>query len=134
MPHVSRIKLNQKIEKDLIDIFDLVLTKLSKKENVNSFLLALLTPTERLMLAKRLGIIMLLKEGFSESEISQTLHVTRVTVSRMQLFLEARGQGYELALRILQNEKLAKDLKVMLYKLAAYTARAAGGRVKPTIF
>lgn len=134
MPHVSRNKLDQKIEKQLTDTLDIVLTNLSKQDEVKGFLLSLLTPTERIMLAKRLTIIILLNEGFSESEIADTLHVTRVTVSRMQLFYEARGEGYAPALKILQNEKIVQELKTAFIKVLRYSVRAAGGRVKPGIF
>ncbi len=130
MPHVSRNRLDRKLEKQLIDTLDLVVSKLTKREEVKVFLLSLLTPTERIMLAKRLAIIILTKEGLSETQISQTLHVTRVTVSRMQLFLEARGEGYEFALKILDNEKTVEEAKSLLLKLASYAARAAGGRIK----
>lgn len=134
MPHVSRNKLNPQVEDDLTDTLDLILSKLTQKESVKDFLLALLTPTERIMLAKRLAIIILLKENVPHSQIAQTLHVTRITVSRMELFLEARGKGYEAAFEILKHEKTLKELKSMLLKLVAYTVRAAGGRVKPGIF
>lgn len=129
MPQVSRIKLDDKIERDLLGTLNIVLMKISKSEDIDQFLLALMTPTERLMLAKRLGIIILLREGLPDSRIAQTLHVTRITVSRMQLFLEARGEGYEVAMKILQNEKLAAELKANLKKLASYAVRAAGGRI-----
>lgn len=134
MPHISRIKLNKKLEQELIETLELVLIKLTRAEEMKGFLLSLLTPTERLMLAKRLAIIILLKEKLPESHIADALHVTRGTVARMQLFLEARGQGYEVAMHVLQNEKLMQDLKEVLIKLAGYTIRAAGGRVKPGIF
>ena len=114
MPHVSRIQLKKTLENQLINTLDLLLTKLSKKDDVKKFLLSLLTPTERLMLAKRLTIIILLKEGLTESEIAKKIHVTRVTVSRLQLFLEARGEGYEIAMKILQNEKIMQELKMLL--------------------
>ena len=129
MPHVSRIKLEQKVEKDLIKTLEFVLTKLTKEEEMNGFLLSLMTPTERLMIAKRLAMTVLLKEKMPDSHISATLNVTRGTVSRMQLFLEARGQGYDYALRKLQNEKIMQEFKGVLIKLAAYTVRAAGGRI-----
>ena len=134
MPHVSRYRLSKKTETYIVDTLDLVLSKLTEQQTTTNFLLALLTPTERVMLAKRFAIIILLEEGFSESHISQTLHVTRVTVSRMQLFMEARGQGFSPAFQIIKHEKHLQELKNLLINLAAYTARAAGGRVKPTIF
>lgn len=133
MPHVSKNKLNKNVEANLVYTLELVLAKLTKEEEIKGFLLSLLTPTERLMLAKRLTMIILLKEGLPDSHIAATLHVTRGTVSRMQLFLEARGQGYEFALKKLSDEKTMQDLKKILLKLTAYTIRAAGGYVKPSI-
>ena len=133
MPHISKYKLDKTAEVQLIRTLELVLSRITREEDINAFLLALLTPTERVMLAKRLGIIVLLKEGLPESRIASTLHVTRITVSRMQLFLEARGKGYEIAIEILKKERVMDDLKILLLKLAGYAARAAGGRVKPSI-
>lgn len=134
MPHVSKNKLNPHVEKDLTDTLELILSKLSNKDLIKGFLISLLTPTERIMLAKRLAVIILLKENTPHSQIAQTLHVTRITVSRMELFLEARGQGYEKVLEILKNERTLNELKIMLVKLVGYSIRAAGGRVKPGIF
>lgn len=133
MPHVSKIKLNNKNQKALINNFELILTKISKSDDMRYFLASLLTPTEKLMFAKRIAIVILLKEGVSESNISNALHVTRVTVSRMQYFVESRGQGYEVALKVLEKEKLMKEFKKVLLALANYSARAAGGYVKSPI-
>lgn len=129
MPHVSKVKLDQKIEKDLIKTLEFVLTKLTKEEEMNRFLLSLLTPTERLMLAKRLAMTVLLKENLPDSHISATLKVTRATITKMQLFLEARGQGYDYALKKLENEEIIREFKGILIKLARYAVRAAGGRI-----
>lgn len=133
MPHVSRVRLDKKAERNLTKNLSLILAKIKKEDEMNSFLISLLTPTERLMLAKRIAIIVLLKEGVPESHIASALHVTRVTVSRLQFFWEARGEGYGIALKVLENEKLMKEFKDVLLKLVAYSIRAAGGYVKPTI-
>ena len=133
MPHVSKIKLNNKNQEALINNLELILTKINKSDDMKYFLASLLTPTEKLMFAKRIAIVILLKEGVSESNISNVLHVTRVTVSRLQYFIEARGQGYEVALKILEKEKLMKEFRKVLLALVKYSARAAGGYVKPTI-
>ena len=132
-PHISRNKLSKTTEIRLIDTLNLILAKVPKAEQIDQFLLALLTPTERIMLAKRIAIIIYLKEGYSDSDISITLHVTRVTVSRLRYFYEARGSGYEVAFRVLENEKIMQEVKTALIKVAGYAIRAAGGRVKPTI-
>lgn len=133
MPHVSKIKLDKKTEVKIIKTLEFVLAKINHEEEMKGFILSLMTPTERIMLAKRLAIIILLREGLPEYRIANTLHVTRITVSRMQLFLEARGQGFEFALQKLKHEKTLQEIKKVLIRHASYSVRAAGGYVKPEI-
>ena len=134
MTHVSKRRLKKIEEKELIQSLDLVMAKISNGLEMESFLSSLLTKTERIMLAKRLAIVILLKEGTPQSNISNTLNVTQATVSRMELFLEAKGDsGYGIALGKLENEKILKEFKNLLIKVAGYSIRAAGGYVKPEI-
>lgn len=134
MPHLSRYKLSKKTERELIKNLELVLAKLTKEEEMRGFLLSFLTPTERLMLAKRLAIAVLLKENFPDSHIASTLHVTRETVSRIQLILEARGEGYESALRKLRSEKIFQEFKTSLVDLVKYAISTSGGKLKTKEF
>lgn len=131
MPHVSRIKLDKKAEKRLIDTLELIFSKISKKDEMNSFIASLLTPTEKLMLAKRLAVAVLLKEGLNDSQIASSLNLTRITVSKMRYFIEARGEGFKIALKVLRDEKLLNEFKKALIKLVNYTVRASTGYVKP---
>ncbi|PIR79740.1 MAG: hypothetical protein COU25_03775 [Candidatus Levybacteria bacterium CG10_big_fil_rev_8_21_14_0_10_35_13] len=133
MPHVSKRKLDKLKEEELVHSFNLVLAKISNEKEMQDFLGSLLTITERVMLAKRLAIAILLKEGISQNRISSALNVTQATVSRMQLFLEVRGQGYNIAFKKLISEKILAEFKKYLLKLASYSIRAAGGYVKPEI-
>ena len=134
MPHVSKRKLNKIDEKELIQSLNLVMAKISGSSEMETFLESLLTKTEQIMLAKRLAIVILLKEEIPQANIANALKVTQATVSRMQLFLEARGNvGYDIALGKLENEKILKDFKILLVKIAGYSIRAAGGYVKPEI-
>lgn len=134
MAQVSRNRLSKKAEKQLIDNLNLVLSTISKQEEMLMFLSAFLTDTEKLMLAKRLAIIVLLSEKLSDSEIARTLHVTRITVSKIRYFMEARGEGLGIALMKIAREKELQTFKRFLLSLARYSIRAAGGHVKPTIF
>jgi len=133
MPHISKRKLDKTKEKELIRSFDLVLVKISNEKEMQDFLGSLLTTTERIMLAKRLAIAILLKEGIPQDRISLVLNVTQATVSRMQLFLEARGQGYNIAFKKLISEKVLAEFKKYLLKIANYSIRAVSGYVKPEI-
>ena len=130
MPHVSKKRLDKRQEKELIRNFELVLTKISNDSQMHDFLGSLLTPTEKVMLAKRLAIVVLLKEEIPQASVVSALNVTQATVSRMQLFLESRGGGYEIALNKLAKEKAFVEFKKLLLKIAGYSIRAAGGYVK----
>lgn len=133
MPHVSRIKLPLKEEKELINALKVCFMRIEKVEKMDKFLDSIFTETERVMLAKRLAIVVMLKENFQESDIANSLHVTRVTVERIKHNLEAHWQGFEFALEALEKEKRLKLLKKVLISLARYSIRAAGGYVKPTV-
>jgi uncharacterized protein YerC len=132
MPHVSRNELDKKLERELYGYLEIALGKLSPLET-REFLFSLLSRTEKLMLAKRLAIVMMLKEDIQVQDISRALHVTRETVLRTQMKSEIKGNGYEIALKKLKNDKTMREFKDFLLKLAGYSVRAAGGRVKPEI-
>lgn len=134
MTHISKYKLEPGEEKELKEALNLVLASISKREEMLKFLNALLTDTEKLMLAKRLAMIVLIKEGKSDSDISDALHVTRITVTKFRYFYEARaGEGYDIALNKIENDKFLQGVKRVILALADYGVKAAGGYVRPTI-
>jgi uncharacterized protein YerC len=81
------------------------------------------------MLAKRLAIAFLLTEQVEETKIAETLHVTQATVSRMKLWLETKGAGYQQAIDKIKKQKTLEELKILALKLVNYSIRAAGGRI-----
>lgn len=133
MPQVSRRKLSKVTEKQLIESLNLVLVSIGKKDAMVDFLNALFTETEKLMLAKRLAIVIMLDKGMKDSEIAMLLNVTRMTVAKMRYFYEARGDGYNIALEKIKKDKQLQEVNKVLLQLTRYTIRAAGGYVKPTI-
>ncbi len=134
MPHVSKHKLDKKAEKQLVGSLNLVLSSISKREEMLLFLNSLLTDTERLMFGKRLAIIVLLSENLSDTQIANALNVTRITVAKMRYYYEARGkEGYDIALKKIESEKTLRQVKKLLLSLTRYAIRAAGGYVKPGI-
>jgi Trp operon repressor len=131
MPHVSKSRLSKIAEEDIKQTFSLVLSNITRDDETNEFLNSLLSPTEKLMLSKRLAIVLLLDENISTSQIAATLHVTRETVSRIELLYQVKPEGYKTALNKINNQKIITELKKSLLKLTNYTLRAAGGYVKP---
>lgn len=133
MSQVSKYKLSKKAESQLVDTLILVFIAIGKKEEMVGFFNAFFTNTERLMLAKRLATIILLTEGLSDTEIANSLHVTRATVAKARYYYEARGQGFKGALAKVEAEKQLQEAKKLMVSLARYAVRAAGGHVKPGI-
>lgn len=128
MPHVSRKKLDRKTLKEVLDAFVYVMTQTKQEKLMRPFLDAFLSETEKIMLAKRLAIVFLLSEGVEETKISEILHVTQSTVSRMKLWYETKGSGYKVAISQLKKRKMLQVLKDLAIKSTAKAIRWAGGR------
>ena len=82
MTHVSKRKIAPSTERKIIDAFmhTIFSTSLVRgKVRIRS----LLTPTERIMLAKRLAIITMLEHDHSHYRIMQTLNVSFSTIRRL---------------------------------------------------
>jgi len=129
MPHVSKNRLDEKTERSILKTLGYVLSKIQKNDEMNTFLLDLLTPVEQVMIAKRLTTAILIKEGYSDEDIAIKLNMTIPTIARLRYFLEARGKGYNSVWNIIQSQKLMEEIKGLLADLAGYAARAAGGRI-----
>lgn len=132
MPHVSQNKLPGKIEDEIIKNLNLALTFIRSGEEMISFLGALFSSTEKIMLAKRLAMIILIEDGMSDSQIADLLHLTPITVAKMRLFYEARGQGFRIALKKLEEQKRLRDFKDTILSLVEFVGKSGTGHVKKT--
>lgn len=94
MVQVSKIPLRREIEKRVFDLFLEAVGEVKEKSEVSVFLNDLLSPTERLMLAKRLSIALLLHKGYDQRTICQILKVSLGTVNKVSLLLKLEGEGY----------------------------------------
>lgn len=88
MPHVSKKKLNnqqiKRLEKELANSFEQAAANMKTADVFYEFF----TFTEKIMFAKRLAVITMLKKGVSNYMISQALHMSPSTVERMSLNYE----------------------------------------------
>ncbi len=132
MPHVSRYPLSPKAEEEIVKNLNFILSSITKSGEMVSFLNSLLTPTERIMLGKRMAMIVLIEEGLRDSEISRILHITEMTVSKMRLFYEARGDGFKVAIQKLKEQKRLEEFKDTLLSLVEFVGKAGSGHIKKT--
>ena len=89
MPHISKKKLNQHVVRNLERYISSIIRDTGTQTRTRIFD-ELLTQTEKIMIAKRIGVLFLLKKGLSPFTISKTLGVSSSTVNRFA----QHTQGY----------------------------------------
>ncbi|TSC88645.1 MAG: Uncharacterized protein G01um10145_812 [Microgenomates group bacterium Gr01-1014_5] len=127
MPHLSKRKLNPQVEIELIDSLEYILSH-SKPDELKKILSSLLSKTERLMMAKRLGVVLMIQEQVSATEIDNILKVTRSTIEKIEMKLETKLDGFLIALKKLGQRKTEIKLKTLLLGLTKYAVESALGK------
>lgn len=123
MPHISKRKLDTKTQKLLFDALSSIFSHLSKAE-ANKVLPALLTNTERIMIAKRVGASLLLREGSTESEITEALKLSTSTVFKFNLIIKAGDKPtWDFILRKLEKWHEFTILKEKLKEAGTYALK-----------
>jgi len=106
MPQVSKYPLAQAVYKRIFEILFETIADIKNPKEVEEFFADFLSPTERIMLAKRLSIAVLLTKGYSYAEVRKILRVSQTTVADINVFLKYAGQGYKKVVeKILRKEK-----------------------------
>jgi len=106
MTKVSKRVLDKKMENYIFELFIKTLVNLKDEHEVKNFLEDLLSPTERIMLVKRLAIAILLRKKHTYDEIDRSLKVSRQTIMNVSFWLKNGKSGYEKAVeKILKNQK-----------------------------
>lgn len=105
MGRVSKRKINPYIEKRILEIFLDYFANLKTPNDINAFLVSLLSPTEQIMISKRLAIAVLLSRGFNYEYIDHNLKVSKSTVATIHRQLMTGALGYKKAIEyILKKE------------------------------
>lgn len=106
MAQVSKYPIHKDVEKRIFEIFKTTISSLKDQEEIEEFLEDFLSPVEKIMLAKRLSIAVLLAKGYSYPTIASILRVTPTTIATVSLSLKYSGKGYKKMVgKILRDEK-----------------------------
>lgn len=109
MAQISKYRLSEKAETEIKSLFTEIISLLSRPKDIVAFLADFLTPTEIIVLSKRITIALLLKQGCSYEAIMHTLKVSAPTISDVSLKLKYSGKGYHQILdKILAEKKIKK--------------------------
>ena len=88
MPQVSRHKLSHDLENRLFELFWRSLSRLGTPQETAEFFTDILTSTEKLMLAKRYTIAVLLTKGYPPKHVHATLNVSYTTIATVAGWLK----------------------------------------------
>ncbi len=105
MSQVSRRPIKKETEKKINELFQESITLCSSKPQVEEFIEDLLTPTEKIMLSKRLAIAYLLLRDYSYSMIKTTLKVSTPTIGSISLLLKHKGNGIRKIVKLIEARK-----------------------------
>ena len=142
MTQVSRRYLPPKVSGQIFDMFLSILSSLGSPSVTSAFVEDLLSPTEQIMLGKRLSIAYMIRKGYAQRDIGNTLKVSLATVSKISLRLKTKGNGYTAVIdRMLRIQKVSDFFDKLDEKLdhllppkdanwSAHYARTAKERAK----
>jgi len=106
MSQVSKYPIHKSVEKRVFEIFKSTISTLKDAQDIDDFLEDFLSPIEKIMLAKRLAIAVLLAKNYTYPSISEILRVTPSTIATVSLSLKYSGKGYKrMVQKILSDER-----------------------------
>ena len=127
MPQVSKKLLARKIELRMFAVFEKAIADLKNGDDIRNFLDDLLTPTEKIMLAKRLAIAVLLAKDYNYRQICDLLKLSSNTVTSVLKHQVINGRGYATIVKKILGDEESKefflDLEKTISKLISHPAR-----------
>lgn len=109
MAQVSKYPIHKDVEKRMFEVFKRTIASLNDPQDIEDFLDDFLSPVEKIMLAKRLSIAVLLAKQYRYPAIASILRVTPPTIASVSISLKYSGKGYKkMVERILRDEKMAE--------------------------
>ena len=109
MTRVSRHKLHHDTSAGITDHFLYLITSLTNQKESENFFESFLTKEEKIMLAKRLVLFMMLKKDYPPNVIQSALHVSYETVRTYSLQFTNKNSLFQQTIeRILQRERTRK--------------------------
>ena len=110
MSQVSKRILPKVIEERLFENLWETFASINNTNQVKLFLQDFLSPTEKVMFAKRIAIAILLKKNYDFRSISSLLKVSTTTVNNIYKLLNLKSKSYNLLIEKYNKRKITKEL------------------------
>lgn len=109
MTRISRARLSDEIWIRIYQLFFEVIAQIKTKKTFNEAMEDIFSPTERIMVAKRIAIIYLLLKNVPQLLIAKTLKVSSATVSRYAVLIENRQEGLRKIISLMMKKEKVLD-------------------------
>ncbi len=128
MTQVSKYPISKEVADRIFEIFLKSFVAIKNKEEADQFITNFLTPTEKIMLAKRLAIAFLLEKGYDYRTIQRIIRVSTATIASVNLVRLHGSEGYKkLIAKILREESIKNFLEEATIKLLSIPATSTKG-------
>ncbi|MFZ5366474.1 MAG: Trp family transcriptional regulator [Patescibacteria group bacterium] len=109
MPQVSKYPLRKEVYERIFELLLKTVADSHGQKEATQLIDDLLTPTEKIMLAKRLSIAVLLAKGYSYKDIQEIVRVSKPTIAIVNLYLKHGRGGYRRFVeKVLREEKIGE--------------------------
>ena len=128
MTQVSRYPISTKVADRIFEVFLKTLVEIKSNKEADEFISDLLTPTEKIMLAKRLAIAFLLEKGYDYRTIQKIIRVSAPTITSVNTARKYGSEGYKkLVAKIIREEKLINFFEGTVEKLLSMPSELERG-------
>lgn len=128
MTQVSSYPISKEIADRIFEIFLKSLVKIHDQKEADQFISDLLTPTEKIMLSKRLAIALLLQKDYDYRTIQKIIRVSAATIATVSMAIRYGSEGYKNLLnKILREEKIVSIIENSISKILSFPAKATKG-------
>lgn len=110
MPRVSRAPLGEDALQKLYSVLSSEIISLNSADRAQEFLDGLLTKEEKVMLAKRMMICMMISKGYHTDAIREAIHVSYETVRTYRNQFPHKNKYFKLQLTKLSKQEEMKSL------------------------
>lgn len=129
MSQISKYPISKNIADRIFEIFLKSLIELRQKDEADEFISDLLTPTEKVMLAKRLAIAFLLEKNYDYRTIQKLIKVSAGTISSVNITRLHGSSGYKkLINKITKEEALMHLFEESVVKLLSIPSTLERGK------
>lgn len=108
MAKVKIYSMDKKEKQGIIDDLFEIFVELKTKNEVFSFLLGLFTPSEVVMIARRIQVVKMIIDEKSYDEIREKLKVSNQTITKMEHWLRGDDEKTEFIIRKINNSAKKK--------------------------